>query len=329
MLSSSIKSSAIIAGKLALAASSIVGIAWLVGVYQPDGTVQESQADILDLSLIERSEEMRFADGLDELDHDAPQSLSINGNVVHFSMARHRKRPEQLMKEYQEEFVYQGLNKHVYTPKNISEHSDDFWVDGFTGGLVPQMVTPDYASLGGLQSADGVDDKTDLMDKAIDRARPNEIFVGHRFIEMFWDKHRRRSTVTATWSDRNFDYRKMIPNHPEVQQDLGVDPRVPSCPGCIRLNATSDLDPERSYGSNIFEGDRGKRQTIEFYRDSMRRRGWIETDASLTFQAIRQFVRYKGDDSQMLQLTKNNRYLTVLAFPSETGKTTVHTVISE
>lgn len=323
----SLKSSAVVAAKLALAGASIVGIAWVVGVYQPDGSVKESRADILDLSLIPRSEEARFNDALEHMGHDAPQTMSINGNVVHFSVATHRKRPVQLMKEYQEEFVYQGLNKHVYTGQNYDKYFNDFWVDGFTGGLVPQMVTEDYASLGGLQSADGIDDEKDLWNAAFDKPKPYEIFKGHRFVEMFWNKHTRRSTVTATWSDRNFDYRKMVPGNPEVS-DLDVDTRVPACPGCTRLNSTNDLDPERNYGSNVYETGRSHRQTLEYYRDAMRRRGWIETDASLTFQAVREFVRFRGDDADMLQFTKNGEFLTITIFPSETGKTTVHTVIS-
>lgn len=325
----SLKSTLVVTAKLGLAGASIVAIAWMVGVFQPDGTIKESEADILDLNVVHRSDEVRFSDALDEMGHDDPQSFSINGNVVHFSMARHRKRPEQLMKEYQEEFVHEELLSRVYTDqKDIEENHNQYMVDSFTGGPVPQMVHPEYVALGGLMAADGIEDEEDLWGAALDKPKPHDVFKGHRFIEMFWDEHRRESTVTATWSDKNFDYRRMMPGNEEAGQ-LDVDTRVPACPGCTRINRTSSLDPQGNFASNIYHGARTQEQLLDFYRTAMRKRGWRETDASLTFGQVRPFVDFQGDEANMIQFSRGRDFLTIMAFPDGSGKTAVHTVISD
>ncbi|QDG52970.1 hypothetical protein FIV42_20140 [Persicimonas caeni] len=322
----SLKSTLITFGKLGLAGASICAIAGIMAVYQPDGTIQDSQADILDMSFIELSNSAKFASALDNLGHDEPQSFSINGNVVHFSVNYSRKHPRELMKDYQEEFVNQGLNKKAWTENNSFGTGDQMLLDGMTGGVVPTMKRGDeYYAMGGVVPANGADDEDGLL--ALGRSRDpdhRKVFKGHHFVEMFWDREKHRSTVTATWSDENFDYLKMVG---AKGGDVDVDMEVPACPSCSRISRVRDLDPNRSYSSNVYSGTKNKRDLIGFYRKAMAKRGWVETESSSMFTKMRPFVEFQGDEASFMQFTKGGRFLTIVGYPDKTGNTVIHTVL--
>ncbi len=322
----SLKSTLTILGKLGLAGATICAIAGIVAVYQPDGTIQDSQADILDLSMIELSNSAKFASALDNLGHDDPQSFSINGNVVHFSVNYSRKHPRELFKDYQEEFVRQGLNDKVWTDETARGTGNQMLLDGMTGGVVPTIRRgDDYYAMGGVLPANDADDEEGLLD--LGRSQNSEhrkVFKGHHFVEMFWDREKLRSTVTASWSDENFDYLKMIG---AKNDDVDVDVEVPSCPSCSRISRVRDLDPGRSYSSNIYAGTKSQRELIDFYRTAMTQRGWLETEASSMFTKMRPYVEFQGDEASFLQFTKGGRFLTIVGYPGERGKTVVHTVL--
>lgn len=320
-------STVLVAGKLFLTGLLICAIAAAFGVLQFDGTVSDSRADILDLSFVNLSNSARFARGLDELGHDRPQSFSINGNVVHFSVNYSRKRPFQLMKEYQEEFVRQGINTKVWDEYAVRDNPDGMVFDAMTGGVVPTGVSSDYVALGGVVPANEARDEASLLELAIDRTPANKIFTGHHYVEMFWDRNRRESTVTATWSDDEFDYAKIIGGIPTDGEDVDVDSEVPACPGCERLNRMRDLDPARSYSSNIYVGGRNQGELVDFYRRAMAQRGWDETDSSVTLNTARPYIEFTGDEASLLQFSRGSRFLTIVAYPDEHGETTVHTVM--
>lgn len=332
----SLKQMLFLTGKLALAGAIICAIGWVVAVYQPDGTVRESEADILDLSVLELSEGARFARGLDKLGHDEPQTFDINGNVVNFSVNYSSKRPLQLAKEYQEEFVYQGLNKKVWEPGTTFGSDPEMQEAAMTGGIVPLHVTDNEAVLGGVTPAGDVD-SADELSRLIGSDDPDErkIFTGHRVIKMMWDAKKLRSTVTATWGDEDFDYRKMlghvVPSNDKkkARTGLSVDTEVPACPGCSRINRVRDLDPSRQYSSNIFTGTHSEAKTLDFYRRAMTSRGWRETDSSRTFNAARPYIEFEGDEASMIQFAKNARFLTVIGFPDANGRTVVHTTVTD
>lgn len=330
----SLKKTLLLTGKLALAGTIICGIAWTFAVYQPDGTVRQSQADILDLNLIELSETARFARGLDELGHDEPQTFDINGNVVNFSVNYSSKRPMQLAKEYQEEFVYQGLNDKVWEPGSTFQSHPGMHRAAMTGDIVPLKVTDTEAVLGGVTPAGEVNNDEDLMNLvSSDDYEEKKIFTGHRVIKMLWDPAKLRSTVTATWGDEEFDYRKMIgaadPSKEKTGSGLSVDRDVPSCPGCSRINRVRDLDPSRDYSSNIFAGTRRQDETLDFYRRAMASRGWRETDASRTFSTAKPYIQFEGDEASMVEFAKNGRFLMVMGFPGPNGETLIHTTLSD
>jgi hypothetical protein len=334
MTMGSLKTTLFLTGKLALAGAAICAIAWSFAVYQPDATVRESQADILDLSFIELSEGARFAKGLDKLGHDQPQTFDINGNVVNFSVNYSSKRPMQLAKEYQEEFVYQGLNDEVWEPGSTFHANPDMQLEAMTGGIVPLQVSDNQAVLGGVSPA-GDATTMEGLKRLNDSDDPDKqrVFTGHRVIRMLWDPQSLRSTVTATWGNDEFDYRKMMGSPDTSKQNtrdgLSVDTEVPACPSCSRVSRVRDLDSSREYSNNIFSGTHSKAKTIDFYRQAMPNRGWAETVSSRTFNATRPYIEFDGGEAGMVQFAKNARFLTVMSFPAPNGETIVHTTISD
>jgi hypothetical protein len=326
MTMAKLNSTLIVSAKLAVAGTVICAIAWGFAVYQPDGTIKESQADILDLNFVELSSAARFGRGLEQLGHDEPQSFSINGNVMHFSVNHTRERPYELMRKYQEEFIHQDLNEKIWDSQTAKGHTDEMMYDAMTGSIVPLIVESEYVAMGGVTPANDARNDTELMGLALSQPEtPGDVFKGHKWIEMFWDKYRRKTTVTASWSDENFDYGKAAGI--SENKDIDVDTEVPSCPGCSRLTRVRDLDPSRDYSSNVYATPKPQAETIDFYRTALRRRGWEETDSSRTLSTIQPYVKYTGDQATLLQMTRNNEFLTVLGFPDENGDTTVHTVM--
>lgn len=324
---SSIKARLLSLGKVVVGTAALLGLVWMVGLAQPDGTIKESHADILDLDMVKLSTSARFSRGLDRLDHPEPRTFELNGNMVHFSTRESRKRPEQLMLEYQEEFVRQGVNEKVWDAEAIREEPDQMMFQGMTGSVIPFQQNRNYARLGGVIPANGVDDPDDaakLESLAEGVERPRDLFKGHHSIEMFWDEQRRKSRVTASWSD-DFDYGKAVGDF-RGDENASVDPDMPACPGCNRLKQLREVDGPGAYSSNIYTGRRDRDQMLNFYRRVLPRRGWQETEASNLYQAARPYVRHQGDQADMIQFAKGNRFITVLAYPDEYGETTVHLV---
>lgn len=314
-----------VTAKLGLAAATIGAVAWMFVVYQPDGSVSSSQADILDLNFIRLSETARFASGLKQLGHDQPQTFSINDNIVSFSTNESRKRPAQLVREYQEEFVHQGLNRRIWGPEDTFGSQPDMFLDAASGGVVPINVSDSGATMGGMLSAGGAKTAEELM-ALYGNADPKlaRIFTGYRAIQMQWDPERRRTHVTATWADDKFDYANMLalPGEPERKA------AVPTCPGCSVVSRISNLDASKGYTSRIFTGERSQPELLSFYRRTLPAQGWEETESSITFNLLRPYVEFEGDEVGMLQFARGTQFLTLTGFGAPDGKTVVHTTIS-
>jgi hypothetical protein len=322
---SSIKSSLIVTAKFGLAGAVICAVAWVVTVYRPDGSVRSSQADILDLSFIELSNSARFARGLKHLGHDEPQTFSINDNIVNFSVNVSRKRPRQLVREYQREFVYQGLNEKVWGADSTFATDPEMFMEAMSGGVVPINVTDDFAVLGGVLTVTGAENARELEDLArSEDPEHDKIFSGHHVLQMHWNPRKLRTTVTATWSNEHFSYPKMMLANSTREEE----PAVPPCPDCKVVSRIRDLDASTVYSNKIFSGDRSQRRLLNFYRRVMPKQGWTETEASVTFNLMRPYIEFQGDEVGMVQFARGNRFLTITGFPGEAGQTVVHTTIS-
>lgn len=125
----------------------------------PLSFVRESNADIFGMSFAAPDRTQKFMAALERLGHEPPRSYDANGNTMFFSSAVTHKTPEEVLREYQLEFLNQGLNSDIYTETSVSMFTSSqenalerAWkmVDAsMKGEMIPQIVSRDYVAMGG------------------------------------------------------------------------------------------------------------------------------------------------------------------------------------
>lgn len=126
---------------------------------QAQSLIQESQADIFGMSFAAPNRTQKFMESLERLGHEPPRAYDANGNSMFFSTAVTHKMPEQILREYQQEFVNQGLNSEIYTqsPFALLGADEDSTRDrafkmieaAMKGEMIPQIVSQDHVAIGG------------------------------------------------------------------------------------------------------------------------------------------------------------------------------------
>ena len=136
---------------------------------QDDGItlVSEGHADIVTTQLTDRSSTQKFTAALEKMGHEPPRVYDFNGNTVYFSTREVMgKTPEDLLQDYQEAFVVQGVNSrqhlvpalaHELADENSqekpSEDLQEMYEAAANGEILPQMITNNYMSMGGAEYA--------------------------------------------------------------------------------------------------------------------------------------------------------------------------------
>lgn len=182
--------------RLGLTGATVAGIGWAFITLSPpkadtpvqeQSLIQESQADIFGMSFAAPNRTQKFMESLERLGHEPPRAYDANGNSMFFSTAVTHKMPEQILREYQQEFVNQGLNSEIYTqsPFALLGSDEESTRDrafkmldaAMKGEMIPQIVSKDHVSIGGAnmhlpedEFADKPEEtfgkKTDLVVKA-------------------------------------------------------------------------------------------------------------------------------------------------------------------
>ncbi len=318
------KTSLLVGTKVTLCAGSIAAIAWAVGVFNFDGEISSSHADITWFTSAPRSNAAMFGEALERLGHDEPQTFDLNGNTVYFSVNFSDREPIEIMREYQNEFTNQGLNKR---PFYTLQKSDEMTIASLTGGIVPLSISPNSIVMGGMLNQANAKDKEGLKKLFFSEKDPHQIFRGHRHIQIDREPNARFATITATWSDDKFDYAKMIPGNDREGQSVDLD--VPACPGCTRINSFTDLDPKSTFKNNIYVGSRSVEEIHDFYMQALTSRGWQPTEAGRVLEDTRELVEFPGDDATVEQFARDNEILTLTLYPNSRGGATVHAVRSK
>ena len=316
--------------KIAAAVLVILSIGTAVVVWGPEGRVSDSQADIVDLGFGPPAIHKRFGKALDRLGHDKPQAYDLNGNTVYFSVNYLDESPRDVMRKYQDEFRLQGVNDRAYYDTD-SKLAEERLFTALSGGVVPQMVSDRYVTMGGMTMNERADEPLEVISQYRPGLDESEMFRGHRWVEMFWQPGRGQTTVLASWSDDEFDYAKMVPGL--NRQGLSVDPLVPACPGCQRVNRFRDLDRERLHESNIFVTSADARPTQQFYHRAMKARGWTRREANSPLSGVQDMVSFKGSETTVLSFLReeanDDRILTIMIYPMGESQTAVHTTLSQ
>jgi hypothetical protein len=285
--------------KLGVAATSL----WVIGavflVLNPQGKVEESQADIALLDFQPVSNTQRFATALHRLGHEHPRIYNMDGNEVYFSVRESNKRPDDLFHEYQDEFVNQGINERAFRrdelfsfvmpePDTPDERVGKEYAKQLelreallSGQMVPVMEGRDAFAFIGAITRDKAETRAQIRDAlethhAQQASRDfNDEFKGYRHIQAEWDDLHKRTLVTAAWSNEEFDIRKFLsPAEGGKLEGRPSDPDVPACPGCEPVNYFAGTDAEAAFKEQIFRTNHNAHEITSFYDRALATRGW-------------------------------------------------------
>ncbi|MBA2660801.1 MAG: hypothetical protein H0U74_00775 [Bradymonadaceae bacterium] len=321
MKSTAWKKNLIVGAKLTLCGASIAAIAWAVGVFDFKGEVASSHADIGWFSTAPRTNTALFMDSLDRLGHEKPRMFDLNGNLTYFSTRSSDREPVEILREYQDEFKRQGLNDRAFYG---IDQSEQMLVTALTGGVIPIAISDNTIAMGGMVTKNKAKTQEALRENFEDEKNPHKVFRGHRYIEINREPGTRFSSITATWSNEEFDYGKMVAGNAIEGQNTDVN--VPACPGCTRLQRFVDLDRSKDFESNVYMAPNNLSDTRDFYRQAMSGRGWEPTEASQAMVEARAFVDFPGDEADIIQFARGQEFLTLMFYPDTNGETTVYTV---
>jgi hypothetical protein len=319
-----LKTSLVVTAKLMVTALSVLAIAWAVGVLDFEGQVPESHADIAWLSAAPRSNTQQFQRSLQRLGHDAPQVFDLNGNTVYFSVAYSRHSPEQVLRQYQDEFYRQGVNPRPFY--DVDGDEDQMMSAGLSGGIIPLEISRERVLMGGMITSGEARDKAGLERHFHGSKDPFKVFRGHRQIEISRRAEDSRTTIVSTWSDERFDYGRMVPGS---TSGPGYDDRVPACMGCTRLTRFEDLARDKHHVTYVFQGTASPGELRHFYDRAMGSRGWEPTDSHRAMSTVQSQVDDPSTIGQLFQYSRQGEFLTIMALPDGSGQTTVVATVSD
>jgi hypothetical protein len=309
-------------GKLLVTGAVVAGIAFGVGVLEPNLAVQESDADIVSFGRKEVTPTEKFVASMEDLGHSKPQAFNLNGNVVYFATRLHDQSPEIVREEYMKKFREKGLAPNA----SKYEDEDQSIMTAWNGGVITFHESEDRIFMGGMLPVKQVSspDELEALAETYD-GQPWELYKGFHNVELL--RSGDGTIATSSWSDANFDYEKMLPGNDKLDQN--VDLEVPSCPGCERVSAFEDLDPQRVFRSNVYQGSSSPQHLMRFYDQALTQRGWRPTETTHVMERIYQNVEFEGKEALKRQYEKDGEVITILSHPSEDGTgATAHTVVS-
>ena len=159
--------------RLGLSCAVVCGIGWTylaLNPEQPKPTEQtiepaksslakDAKADIFSMSFADSGPTQKFTEALSKLGHEPPRVYDLNGNEMLFSTRITHKTPEELVREYQQEFVNQRVNKTMHmqsvnqlmalSTNGAQERVQKMLNAAMRCEILPQTISRDYMSMGG------------------------------------------------------------------------------------------------------------------------------------------------------------------------------------
>lgn len=312
--------------KLGLAGATITTIAWAVITFYPSPQgveVKASQADIGDFFATPVSRDHKFADALQRLGHEPPRLYNHNGNDLYFSTRTINKRPYELLREYQSEFVHQKINERGYLEsdmltaddlKNPSAHSRGVIAAMLSDQIVPTAMDDENLIMSSTKIAG---DPTTAMEFAALSTDPTaqrpfeETFKNYRYIESNWDADSQSSSVTAVWGGANFDVRRALRTGGAAEVDQRPNQDVPACLGCTRVMNFETVTGDAPMSTQMFATSSDPDTVRAFYQRALAHRGWRETEASSLMHRALRHTTMQHQPHRMMQFTRGGEFLTM------------------
>lgn len=241
--------------------------------------------------------------------------------------------------------------------EDLRDAQDAFW----QGEMVPLSVSDEHVAMAGLLGAvDPEDERYDNFKDQLQSADLSHVgdqrqlyshleelgdlhlppvigagdvfeddIEGFRFLEAHREPGTATTTVTSTWSDGEFDARKM--NDPDAD-GVGADGEVPACIGCQRDKRLQALNDDEPYVLNQFRTTSPPEQITSFYRQAMPRRDWTPTETDEALEALKPHVlELQQMPGHMVNFERGDEFLTVFVAdqPDAGGERGVVTLYEE
>lgn len=326
-MSDRIKNAGVILAKLGMALAVIAAIAGIMGGVGTDGEMQGTQADITALDFAPRPKVERFTNSLRALGHSEPQVYELNGNRIFFSVRKTGESPATLLREYQDEFVRQHLNEQPFYEMKLDKMMQRKRTS-LTGGVVPMVLSRDHIIMGGVETRGDPQTPSELLAAHSSAKGPAELFDAYRWVEIFRQKNQPLTTVIATWSDDGFDYDEMFPR-PFERQTKGVDPRVPVCTGCLKVNQFADLGKQGTHQSYVFVTDESIEQARHFYESTLEAQGWTARENARVFDRLKGRVQFDYSEIAQLDFVRDEALLELRLFPMDDHQTGIRVILMD
>lgn len=348
--------------KLGAAGATIfaIGAIFLVANPSVEEPVEQAEADIFDFDLMApHTKQEKFVQTLMDEGMEKPRSYDWNGNKFFFTMTQTKESPTEVMHRLQNAFVRDGVNTKAHhalppamnkaTPPlelinadkqeqqrsmKIYLENKDWTDDFFGGGVVPTHVSKDYIMMHGSTTKARAEDSIDFLGEALKSMKKGykleDSISAMRFVDIQRNRNSGMTTVTATWSQDDLNWRKLRNERDPLALDVSTDTSIPSCIGCERVMRFAGEGPESSYISNVFTGAGSIKQATDFYDRAMANRGWAVSDTSIAMENLmRQGHVSRGDDATLRHYSKGKEFATILIYrDDETGDVTAQVLQS-
>ncbi len=331
--------------KLGLAGSTILAIGALFLVANPDGEVQDSQADIVDLDVLApQTSTQKFVAALDDLGHEKPRIYNYNGTEIYFSTRTSPKRPNELIDEYQRAFVDRGVNSKTWgvqldkellkDPKKLKVAANERAAASLAGEVQVAYHDEDRVIMNGaVIDVDHLQFHYNQDNEEYAPSNFHNLFKMHRYVEANWNPIKNESTVTATWSDEDFDVTKTMDERfqdPEsTLTDNAPDLSIPSCIGCARLTRFATVANDKPYVKQILTAPSTPDDVARFYREAMPRNGWLPMPGKTLDQRIAS-QNPQFEHTKLLTFQRNGEFVTISIYPdNDTGGSIIDTMTSD
>jgi hypothetical protein len=324
-----------VGGKVLGTIGIVAGLAFGFAYYgQQQGFVKKADADIVTSTFAPKTKQQRFVDSLKEYGFAEPRMYDWDGNDVFFTSKTTRKSPSMAAREMQEIFERRGVNEKAYmsVPKMVLPESakDDPKPEHFykimdpyrqmhDGDIVPFRWGKNQVAMGGVEMEG--DPRPDEILRAV--VEDKVIFEGMkrlRYVEAFRAPGDDKTTMTATWSDGNLDFKKFGGG-----KGTTVDSVVPACPGCERMRRFGGTGDESGYVENLYKTNKSPKQMLDFYQEALEKRGWKKSKATKLIEGMERLGHKEDDGVQFDAYARGRIFLHVVSYrDAETGQTRVH-----
>lgn len=165
-----------------------------------------------------------------------------------------------------------------------------------------------------------------LLGEAVKRIGGEQGFdsqmAGYRTVEAFRDPKAGTTSVTAVWTDEDFDARKAFPE--KYGNDAARPDGLPMCRDCQATWNMGGNGRDDGYGTTLMHSDDSLGLVEDFYQTKLAEDGWEPVAGDIILNKIYDKVGNPVPDGRSLRYQRDGEYLRILlAKDDEHGRTNI------